>query len=115
MRTASGTIMQAWIPAAWPRRWGRSRSRCPPRVFPRWSLAAACCGWRRPAAGGGSAPEVPPYAGSMATVFLNGRFVEPGDARVSAFDAGFQHGVGVFDTMIGGSGDGGPSVLDIEA
>jgi branched-chain amino acid aminotransferase len=35
----------------------------------------------------------------MATVFLNGSFVEPADARVSAFDAGFQHGVGLFETM----------------
>lgn len=35
----------------------------------------------------------------MATVFLNGRFVDSDDARVSAFDAGFQHGVGLFETM----------------
>jgi branched-subunit amino acid aminotransferase/4-amino-4-deoxychorismate lyase len=35
----------------------------------------------------------------MSTVFLNGSFVEPADARLSAFDAGFQHGVGLFETM----------------
>lgn len=38
----------------------------------------------------------------MATVFLDGRFVSADEARVSAFDAGFQHGVGVFETMRGG-------------
>jgi len=36
----------------------------------------------------------------MATVFLNGSFLDPADARVSAFDAGFQHGVGLFETML---------------
>ncbi len=36
----------------------------------------------------------------MATVFLNGEFVDAGDARVSAFDAGLQHGVGLFETML---------------
>lgn len=35
----------------------------------------------------------------MSTIFLNGAFVAPGEARVSAFDAGFQHGVGLFETM----------------
>ena len=35
----------------------------------------------------------------MATVFLNGRFVDADEARVSAFDAGLQHGVGLFETM----------------
>lgn len=35
----------------------------------------------------------------MATVFLNGRFVTEGEAKVSAFDAGVQHGVGLFETM----------------
>ena len=35
----------------------------------------------------------------MATVFLNGKFVSADDARISAFDAGFQHGVGLFETM----------------
>lgn len=41
----------------------------------------------------------------MATVFLDGRFVEGDEARVSAFDAGLQHGVGVFETMVGGVRD----------
>lgn len=36
----------------------------------------------------------------MATVFLNGRFVSRDEALVSAFDAGFQHGVGLFETML---------------
>lgn len=35
----------------------------------------------------------------MATVFLNGRFLSRDEAFVSAFDAGFQHGVGLFETM----------------
>ncbi|USO00118.1 MAG: aminotransferase class IV [Phycisphaeraceae bacterium] len=37
----------------------------------------------------------------MQTVFLNGAFVERDDAAVSAFDAGLQHGVGLFETMLG--------------
>jgi branched-subunit amino acid aminotransferase/4-amino-4-deoxychorismate lyase len=36
----------------------------------------------------------------MATVFLNGEFVSRDDARISAFDAGLQHGVGLFETML---------------
>ena len=32
-------------------------------------------------------------------VFLNGTFVQRADARLSAFDAGVQHGVGLFETM----------------
>jgi branched-subunit amino acid aminotransferase/4-amino-4-deoxychorismate lyase len=32
-------------------------------------------------------------------VFLNGRFVSEGEARLSAFDAGVQHGVGLFETL----------------
>lgn len=48
----------------------------------------------------------------MATVWLNGRFVPPEEARVSAFDAGFTHAVGLFETMLGGVGSGGaPWVL----
>ena len=50
----------------------------------------------------------------MATVFLNGAFVDADDAKVSAFDAGFQHGVGLFETMIAvvdGSGAGRPRVV----
>ena len=34
------------------------------------------------------------------TVWINGAFVDRSDARVSAFDAGFVHGVGLFETMI---------------
>jgi len=33
-------------------------------------------------------------------VWLNGEFVERDAARVSAFDAGFQHAVGLFETML---------------
>lgn len=36
----------------------------------------------------------------MPTVFLNGEFLTPTDARVSAFDAGLQHAVGLFETML---------------
>jgi branched-chain amino acid aminotransferase len=32
-------------------------------------------------------------------VFLNGQFVSEAEARVSALDAGLQHGVGLFETM----------------
>lgn len=38
----------------------------------------------------------------MITVFLNGQFVSRDEARVSAFDAGLQHGVGLFETILGG-------------
>lgn len=37
-----------------------------------------------------------------AAVFVNGSFVEPGAATISALDSGVQHGVGVFDTLLGG-------------
>jgi branched-subunit amino acid aminotransferase/4-amino-4-deoxychorismate lyase len=46
----------------------------------------------------------------MATVWLNGAFVEMEAARVSAFDAGFTHAVGLFETMLGGVGGGGDGV-----
>jgi branched-subunit amino acid aminotransferase/4-amino-4-deoxychorismate lyase len=36
----------------------------------------------------------------MATVFLNGRFVGESEAVVSVHDAGIQHGVGLFETML---------------
>lgn len=45
---------------------------------------------------------------AMTTIFLNGAFyggeghAPISDARVSAFDAGFQHAVGLFETMLGG-------------
>jgi len=35
----------------------------------------------------------------MSSVFLDGGFVDQNDARVSAFDAGLQHAVGLFETM----------------
>jgi len=41
------------------------------------------------------------YPRGMQTVFLDGEFIERTDARISAFDAGFQHGVGLFETMLG--------------
>jgi len=39
----------------------------------------------------------------MAIAFLNAQFVDPADARVSALDAGIQHGVGLFETLLGGA------------
>lgn len=43
-------------------------------------------------------------------VWLNGEFIEIDAAKVSAFDAGFQHGVGVFETMRAAKG----RVLDLD-
>ena len=43
----------------------------------------------------------------MATVWLNGKFVSMRDAKVSAFDAGFTHAVGLFETLLGGNGPSG--------
>ena len=40
------------------------------------------------------------------TVWLNGRFLSRDQAHVSAFDAGFQHGVGLFETMLAAGPDG---------
>ncbi len=37
-------------------------------------------------------------------VFLNGALVERDSAKVSAFDAGFQHAVGLFETMLARNG-----------
>jgi branched-subunit amino acid aminotransferase/4-amino-4-deoxychorismate lyase len=37
-------------------------------------------------------------------VWLNGQFVDRDSATVSVFDAGFQHGVGLFETMIARNG-----------
>ena len=37
-------------------------------------------------------------------VWINGSFVEDNDASVSVFDAGLQHGVGLFETMIARNG-----------
>lgn len=50
----------------------------------------------------------------MATVFLDGQFHDIGSARISAFDAGFQHGVGLFETMLAvASPDRGVRVLHL--
>lgn len=38
------------------------------------------------------------------TVWINGSFVEQRDARVGLFDAGFQHGIGLFETMLARDG-----------
>jgi len=46
-----------------------------------------------------------------ASVFLDGAFVSRDDARVSAFDAGFQHAVGLFETMMAVQGPDGPEIL----
>ncbi len=45
----------------------------------------------------------------MATVFLSGAFLDTERDRVlvSAFDAGLQHGVGLFETLLGGVGPAG--------
>ena len=51
----------------------------------------------------------------MTEVFLNGDFVERGEAWISAFDAGFQHGVGLFETMLGFRGGGGVEVVGLDA
>jgi branched-subunit amino acid aminotransferase/4-amino-4-deoxychorismate lyase len=45
------------------------------------------------------------------TIWINGAFVDGADARVGLFDAGFQHGVGLFETMLARGG----AVLDFEA
>lgn len=46
----------------------------------------------------------------MTDVWLNGEFIAIDEAKVSAFDAGFQHGVGVFETMRAAGG----RVIDLE-
>src|SRR5678815_1177331 len=50
----------------------------------------------------------------MATVFLNGSFITQDDARISAFDAGLQHGVGLFETMTGEHSQGRARVFRME-
>ena len=35
----------------------------------------------------------------MLKAWLDGAFVPMPDAKISAFDAGFQHGIGLFETM----------------
>ncbi len=51
----------------------------------------------------------------MQTVFLNGSFLGRDEARIAAFDAGFQHGVGLFETLLGVRLDGVPEVIGLEA
>lgn len=48
------------------------------------------------------------------SVFLNGQFVHRDEATISAFDAGFQHGVGLFETLIAEVTPGGVVVRDLE-
>ena len=50
----------------------------------------------------------------MSNVFLNGNFVDAAEARVSAFDAGFQHGVGLFETMLAINAADGVRVIDAD-
>jgi branched-subunit amino acid aminotransferase/4-amino-4-deoxychorismate lyase len=38
------------------------------------------------------------------TVWINGSFFDDKDAKVGVFDAGFQHGVGLFETMVAKNG-----------
>jgi branched-subunit amino acid aminotransferase/4-amino-4-deoxychorismate lyase len=45
------------------------------------------------------------------TAWINGKFVEHAEARVGLFDAGFQHGIGLFETMLAREG----AVLGFEA
>jgi branched-chain amino acid aminotransferase len=45
------------------------------------------------------------------TVFLDGEFLDPSRARVSALDAGFQHAVGLFETMHAIATEDGPRVF----
>lgn len=49
------------------------------------------------------------------SVWLDGELIDRDDARVSAFDAGLQHGVGLFETMLGGVRDGEAWCFGLEA
>jgi len=53
----------------------------------------------------------------MPTVFINGRFIDdPSAATISAFDAGLQHAVGLFETFLGGvSASGETWALELDA
>jgi len=51
----------------------------------------------------------------MSDVFYNGTWLPRDEARVSAFDAGLQHAVGLFETMTGGiDADGEPFIERLE-
>ncbi len=58
-------------------------------------------------------PSPPPYPPPMPEVFLNGQFIDRSDATVSAFDAGLQHAVGLFETMPGVNDDQGPRIIGL--
>ena len=49
----------------------------------------------------------------MSEVFLNGLFVARDAATISAFDAGVQHAVGLFETMRGLNDDSGPRIVGL--
>lgn len=49
-----------------------------------------------------------------ASVFLDGEFMNRADARISAFDASIQHGIGLFETMHATSSHDGIVVKDLE-
>jgi branched-chain amino acid aminotransferase len=51
----------------------------------------------------------------MPTVFLDGSFLTPDDARLAVFDAALQHGVGLFETLLGVRGEGGVRLLHADA
>ena len=51
----------------------------------------------------------------MQTVFLDGEFLDRDDAQVSAFDAGFQHGVGLFETMLAVRTDSDADIIGLDA
>ena len=36
----------------------------------------------------------------MTAIWINGEMTTPDEARISAFDAGIQHGVGLFETLL---------------
>ncbi len=44
-------------------------------------------------------PTASPDASQCTKVWLDGQFVDPDTASISVFDAGIQHGVGLFETM----------------
>lgn len=50
----------------------------------------------------------------MATVLINGEFFDSSEAQVSAFDAGLQHGVGLFETMTAGLAGGEARVVGLD-
>lgn len=53
---------------------------------------------------GDASGAAPGSASGQATAWLNGAFASLAEARISAFDAGFQHGVGLFETIAASGG-----------